>query len=113
MNAKAFLFLTAVVALVFGLPHIAMPLLLPSGAHYTPFVSQDISSLTYDETVNYGPAANYTARTLLPPYDPATYEYRNGPAPVASLPYYVVAPFQWLTGSAGGSFGELYRVAHP
>lgn len=100
----AFAALTVVVGLIFGLPHIIMPLLLPHGAHYTPFVCSDTSSLTYDETVNYGPAANYTARTLLPPYDPGTYEYRNGPTPVGSFPYYVVAPFQWVTGSAAGSF---------
>jgi hypothetical protein len=100
------LFIVAIlVSVIFGLPHLLIPtVLLPHGAVYTPFAPFGASALVWDETVLYAPQANYTARTLRPPYDAGTYEYRDRPTVVATVPYYMLAPIQWLTGSVGRAF---------
>ncbi len=72
---------------IFGLPHLVIPRLLPTGAVYTPFASFGASALIYDGSVLYAPQAHYTARTLRPPYDAGSYEHRGRPAVVPTIPY--------------------------
>lgn len=99
------LIVAILVSVIFGLPHLLIPtVLLPRGAIYTPFVPFGASALVWDETVLYAPQASYAARTLHPPYDAGTYEYRDRPTVVATVPYYMLAPIQWLTGSVGRAF---------
>lgn len=102
----ALLFIVALfVSAIFALPHLLIPtVLLPRGAIYTPFVPFGASALVWDETVLYAPQASYVARTLHPPYDAGTYEYRDRPTVVATVPYYMLTPIQWLTGSVGRAF---------
>ena len=92
------------ISLIYGLPHIIIPLTLSSEQQYTPFAINGVSALTYDESYIYAAQANYTSIRWKPAYDTDIYEYRDVPAVFPSVPYFLLAAMTHLTGGIDKTF---------
>ncbi|MDQ6672220.1 MAG: hypothetical protein M3069_16000 [Chloroflexota bacterium] len=93
-----------VTGVIFGLPHLVIPLLLGVDRPYTPFAVSGVSSVTYDKTATYAALANYTSLRLRPPYDTDLWETRDVPAPASTAPFFALAALQTITGGLGNAF---------
>lgn len=91
-------------AIVFGLPHAVIPLLLGPDRPYTPFAVSGVSALTYDKTVTYAALVNYTALRNAPPYDTDVFENRDLPTPTSTAPYFALAALDKVLGGVDRAF---------
>lgn len=97
------LLVSAVVGLIIGLPHLLIPLTHP-GQHYSPFAVDNVSLLTFEETLNFASETREVLDGHWPVRDVSTWEHKNDPAPFPLLPPLVGAALAKLTGSVEGGF---------
>jgi hypothetical protein len=91
-------------SLTFGLPHIAIPILLGPDRPYTPFAVSGVSSVTYDESATYAALLNYTSLRFRVPYDTDVWETQNVPVPVTSAPFFALAVLGEFIGGVQNVF---------
>jgi hypothetical protein len=110
---SAVLALCLFVSIVHGLPHLLIPLHLSSSQQYTPFATDGVSALTYDESYIYAAQANYTYSHSKPAYDTDLYEYRDIPAVFPFVPSYLIAALARISGGIDRAFILSYFLFPP
>jgi hypothetical protein len=87
-----------VVGLIFGLPHLLVPLLLGPGLRYTPLVISGVSFVTIDETYSHGARVREVRDGRLTVSDASVYEHRADPTFFPFLPDLLLGLVSRLTG---------------
>lgn len=103
LRTAAIVCVAALVGLLFGLPHLLIPALLPDPSRYTPLVVTDVSFLTVDETYSYGPRVREVMDERWAVTDPIVYEHKS------RWPFWFPVE-QVLLGAMGRWLGSAPRV---
>jgi len=94
--------LAILIGLIFGLPHILIPVLQDKDISYTPLVSglqYNVCGVTHDESLFYGAQLKeiFDGRSFFSDVD--LYEYRDVPNPFSTFPYFLLGNFAKIFGS--------------
>lgn len=108
INKANFILITlaVLVSLIFGSPHILIPILQGNGTSYTPLVSglQYVCGITHDEALFYGAQIKkiFDGKPFFADVD--LYEYRDTPNPFSTFSCFVLGNIAKLLGSVENLF---------
>ncbi|MFC1504040.1 hypothetical protein ACFL6D_01345 [Spirochaetota bacterium] len=104
MNKYSILIISIIVGIIFGLPHILIPLLQDGSTSYTPLVVKNVSGHTWDETYLYAAKIRKVYDGDLMVGDIDVYEYLDKPTPFPVFPSFILGLLSHLSGNVVRTF---------
>lgn len=112
-SSKTPIFFSLLVSLIFGLPHLLIPLFLGGLNNYQPLTVNNVPLLTFEEAFTYGAQAREVCDGHPFSSDAHLFETKNLPSNFAPLPSLLAGGFGCLIGSIPWSFAIFDFILPP